>query len=150
MSTISTAYDALKARLLAVLPNHSQMTNPYAPEQNSEQILRKSYGLRISTAENTNRQVSCQLSIRRTMEVVITRKYFASEMNRTAKETVEKDLMEDAFLVIKDIEKDADLGNNVANILYQSDTGIEFVFSEDKPFFMTTLTFGLEYFENLN
>lgn len=150
MSTISTAYDALKVRLQAVLPNHAQLTNPYAADQNSELILRKAYGVKISTVENTNRMVSCQLSLRRTMEVVITRKYFASEMNRAAKESVEKELLEDAFLVVKDIEKDADLGNNVANIVFVSDNGIEFVFSEDKPFYMMTLSFNLEYFENLN
>jgi hypothetical protein len=86
------------------------------------------------------------------VSIVLTRRFYASEMNRTAKETVEKQLMEDQFLIVKDIEKDPSLGLSdvVANFQYEGDEGIQFAFSEDKPFYRLTMRFRLEYLENLN
>jgi hypothetical protein len=152
LSKISDAYAGLKARIAAVLPSHVGLLNPYEPEQNPETILKQGYGIVLGAGTNSNRAISNHLSISREVSIVLTRRFYASEMNRTAKETVEKQLMEDQFLIVKDIEKDPSLGLSdvVANFQYEGDEGIQFAFSEDKPFYRLTMRFRLEYLENLN
>lgn len=152
MSKITTAYDALKARVVALLPTHLALTNPYAPEQNTEMALKIGYGIRVAAGENSKRNLSCVLSVNRGMEIVLTRKYYGSELNRDAKEAAEKALLEDQFLLIKDVEKDPTLAlsGTLCKFEYVGDTGIEFVFNEDKPFLMIVSSFNMEYFENLN
>jgi hypothetical protein len=151
MSKASDAYDAVKARVAAVLPNHFVLPNPYAPEQNSENALRVGQGVKFLGGSNSNRSLSCQLSISRQVEVVITRKYYGSEMMTANKSTVEKSLLEDQYLVIKEVEKDPTvaLTSVVVQTRFESDSGIEFVFNDDKPFLMIRTLFALEYIENL-
>lgn len=150
MSNISSSYDALKARLVAVLPNHAILTNPYAPSENSESALKQGQGIRLGAATNSHRAFKL-LSVQRTVDVVITRRFYASEMNRTGKETAEKALLEDQFLMLQDIESNPTLGvsSAVTAFGYESDAGIEYVFSDDKPFLMIVTTFLLEYLESL-
>lgn len=152
MSKIVDCLTALEARIITVLPNHFELSNPYAPEQNSEHMLKQSWGLRGRSGNNSLRNLSCRVSIRRTIEIVLTRKYYAAEMNRAAKKQTEYDLWEDQFLIIKDIEKDPTLNNSsaVTQFGYVSDGGIEYVFSNDKPYLMIVSQFDLEYIEDLN
>jgi hypothetical protein len=151
MSKASDAYDALKARVAAVLPSHFVLPNPYAPEQNSELALKQGQGVKMLGAINSNRSLSCQLSLRRGVEVVITRKYFGSEMMTSNKSSIEKALFEDQYLIIKEIEKDPTIAltSVVVQTRFESDSGIEFVFNDDKPFLMIRSLFTLEYIENL-
>lgn len=151
MSKVSDSYDAFKARVSAVLPSHFVLPNPYAPEQNSENALRVGQGVKFMGGLNSNRSLSCQLSIRRQIEVVITRKYYGSELMTANKTTVEKALLEDQYLVINEVEKDPTnaLSSVVVQARFESDSGIEFVFNDDKPFLMIRTIFALEYIENL-
>lgn len=152
MSRASTAFDAFKARVVAVLPNHSELSNPYSLEQNLETAMRQGFGIQILPAENPKRNLSCKLSVRRGMALVLTRKFYASELNRAAKESVEKQLLEDQYLVIKDLEADPTLGVSsvVTRSEWQSDGGIQFVFTDDKPFYSLITNFELEYLEDIS
>lgn len=151
MSKASDAYDALKARVAVVLPNHFILPNPYAPEQNSELALKQGQGVKFLGALNSERSLSCQLSLRRSVEVIVTRKYFGSELMTATKSSVEKALFEDQYLVIREVEKDPSvaLTSVVVQTRFESDSGIEFVFNDDKPFLMIRSLFSIEYIENL-
>jgi len=48
MSNISTAYDAIQTRLVALLPSHARLTNPYQIDQNMERSLNKAYGVQVT------------------------------------------------------------------------------------------------------
>lgn len=149
MSKISSIYDTLVSRLTAILPTHNRLSNAYLPEQNPEPTLRQAWGLQYNSGENTNRHVNCQLSIEDGFVVVLTRKYYALELNAAGKSNTEKDLLEDRFLVIKDFEKDPSLLENAAKAVYVDNGGIQFVFNQDKPFYKLELRFSIEYFEQL-
>jgi hypothetical protein len=151
MSKASDSYDALKARVAAVLPNHFVLPNPYFPEQNSENALRQGQGIKFATALNSRRSLSCQMSVSRQVEVIITRKYYGSELMVANKTNVEKLLFEDQYLVIKEIEKDPTvaISSVVVQTRFENDSGIEFVFNENKPFLMIRSLFSIEYIENL-
>lgn len=150
MSTkISDIYDTLVDRLEAVLPSHNRLSNPYIPEQNPEPTLKQAWGLQYAAGANTNRQVNCHLSLEDQFVVVLTRKYYALELDADSKSNTEKDLLEDRFLVIQDFEKDPSLLENAAKAVYVSNSGIQFVFNQDKPFYKLEMTFSVEYFEQL-
>lgn len=150
MSTkITQAYDAIVTRMGTLLPNHTRLSNPYQLDQNTEPALKQGWGLKVESGSNTNRHVNCQLSIERTLTIAITRKYYAMELNAASKATTEKDLLEDQFIVVKDFEKNSALEGIVARAIYTSDTGILFVFNEEKPFYKIETTFTIEYFESL-
>jgi hypothetical protein len=152
VSNISDAFDALKARLAAVFPDHTELTNPYQVDHNSDLILAQGYGIAIGPAVNTERNLSCKLSVGRTIIIVLTRSYFATETQIALRETGTKLLLEDQFLIIKDLEKDPTAGNStaIAKLGYQSDSGILPVKADADNFLKLESTFNIEYFEDLN
>ena len=152
MSTISNAYDKIITRLSTILPSHTRLTNPYAPEQNIERTLTQGYGLVMGSGERVPREIGCsnRYFVRRDFIVVLARKFFAKELNVEAKASVEKQLTEDLNLLVKDFENSVDLNENqVFDFTYVGDGGIESVFADKDNFLMIRATFRIEYHENL-
>lgn len=150
MTKISDAYDLMILRLQTLFPDHRQIPNPYKLDENSELLLRQGYGLSISVGENTNRQVGCQMSIRRDMIVSLTRVVRANEFDVSAKDSAIKQLFEDQYLLIKDVETYPGLNSNdIVSAKYTTDNGIQFVFGEKDNYMALETTIAVEYFENL-
>lgn len=152
MSKISDLHAALKSRLLALFPivdGFVQLTNPYNVAANTITALEKGWGLAIGPGLNTNRQLSCQLSIGRSMIVVLTRQFFANELDVDAKESGELLLMEDQFKVINDFESEPTINKTVAKSNFISDEGIKRVFETKDQYMKLESVFEMEYLENL-
>jgi len=150
MSNISTAFDNFKTRLSTLLPSHVELTNPYSVEQNTEGALNQGYGVILGPGSNSKRLVGCKLSVVRSFNLVLTRKFYAQELNITGKETTAKDLFEDQKLVIADTEKNPTIGSSaIAKIEYESDNGLEFVLTEADNYLKLETVFKVEYFETL-
>lgn len=150
MSKIADAYNAMITRVSTLLPSHVRLPNVYRVPQNPDPYLSQGYGIQLGSAQNTNRNLGCKLSVERQMVVVISRKFYAREYDPEEKATTEKQLFEDQFLVIKDMEKDPTLNNTVMMTKYLSDTGIQFVDAENKEQYMfIESTFSVEYLEDL-
>lgn len=147
MSNVSNAYDAFVARVEAVLPNHARLSNPYAPEQNIEGILKQGWGLGMGSSTNTKRELSCRVSIRREFSLVLTRKFYSREADVTGKASVEKQLMEDQLLVVKDLCANSDLSGLIGVVEFEGDGGIEQVFGEKDQFLALRSTFTAEIWE---
>lgn len=152
MSNISDAFDAIKDLLVATFPNHLQLVNPYDLNENTTQSLLKGWGLAIGPGENSNRKLSCQLSIKRSINIPLTRVRHGSSLLVGNKETNEKLLLEDQYLLIKALEKDPTVNNNevITSMKFQNDQGIQPVFSENDHYIALVSTFEIEYFEDLN
>jgi hypothetical protein len=150
MSKISTAFDDFKNKIIALLASHVQLTNPYAVEENTEGALNQGFGVIFGAGENTRRLVGCKMSVARNFNLVLTRKFYAQELNISGKETTAKDLFEDQKTVILEIEKNPTIGSTaIAKIDYVNDNGIEFVFTEKDNYLKLETTFRVEYFETL-
>lgn len=152
MSDITDVYTALQTRLAAIYPNHRRLTNPYKIDQNAETNLFLGYGVQVLPGENSKRNISCKISIQRTFLVILVRKFRSLELDRIGKETTEKALLEDQFLLIKDIESDPNLGvpTIVARAEWLNDGGISFVFGDKDSYMKLENTVEVEYFEDLN
>ena len=155
MSNISTAYDAIKTKLDTLFPSSSgyiQLVNPYDIDENTDSALRIGWGIAFGSATNTRRELSCRLSIERTITITFTRARFRSEFNTSQQETNEKLLFEDQYLLIKDLENEPMINNATSGITkftYESDGGVESVTGESDAYIKLSTVFSLEYFENL-
>lgn len=150
MSDISTVYDAIITRVEAVLTSHKRLSNPYKPDENSEKVLNKGYGVRFGPGVNTNRQFN-KLSVERTFGIVLTRRVYATEQAASKKASTEKSLFEDQKLILEDIEGDPTLGTSVVvKAAYTEDSGLEFVFVEKDNFLSLESIITVEYFEDIS
>lgn len=150
MSSISTIYDTLRTRMAAVFPSHKELPYNQTITFNDGLFLTQGWSVYLADAINTRRMLSCQLSVRRNVFVTLTRKVFALDRDVSTRVTAEKSLLEDHFLLVKDIEKDADLAGTAAKVEYQNDLGIQTIFSEQMHYIYIQSVFSVEYFENLN
>jgi len=150
MSLISTGYDALLSRLDALFPptdGWNRLPNPYKPEENSELFLTQGYGIAMGPGNNTNRQVNCKFSVVRQMTVVLTRKYEALENDADAKASTEKQLFEDQYILINDLEQDISINGQTMYTRFVADGGIEYVRSDTDRFLILRTQYDLEYLE---
>jgi hypothetical protein len=153
MSKISTVYDTLLTRLDAVLTSASswnRLPNPYNIEENPSLFLRQGYGIAIGSGSNQNQSQCGLVRIKRTVSVVISRKVDATELGVTDKDTGHKQLLEDMRSVLADFEKNVALSNDIANVIFVSDSGINFVNGEDENYVYSEMQFAVDYFENIN
>ena len=149
MSTISTAYDKIVTEMTTLYPSHRRLTNPYQVEQNVEKFLEQGWGISVQAGLNTERQLSCRLSVQRTVNLILSRKFFARELNVESKADTEKLILEDHFSLLENFEKDHTLDGTVTNFKYVSDSGIEFVFAEKNQYLVLTSVYEMEYFETI-
>jgi hypothetical protein len=152
MSNISDAFDAIKTLLETTFPTHKQLSNPYEVPENTTAALMKGWGLALGPGTNTNRNLSCHLSVGRTISIPITRTRHGSSLITAKNETNEKLLLEDQYLLIKAMEKDPTVNDNetITKMIFVGDDGIESVLSDNDHFITIVSRFELEYFEDLN
>lgn len=146
---VTSLYDSLVSSIGTLLPNHKRLSNPYALEQNNDQILEKGWGLAVRAGTNTNRQIGCKLSVEREFEIHITRKYFAREFDVTKKASTEKDLLEDMQLIIDNMEENSSLSSGSYLVKYIGDSGIINVRDVQDAFLAITISVTVEYFRTI-
>jgi len=149
MSRISTVYDTLVTTLTALYPSHVRLPQPYKPEENNKIYLRKGWGIVMAAGENDQINISCEVHVTRTFNVVLTRQYFGLEHDVSTKEDVEKDLMEDQFLLINEVESNVTQNEMLTSASYVSDNGIEFVLQGSDRFLILNTTLAVKYVENV-
>jgi hypothetical protein len=152
MTNISIIYDAIDSFLIANFPDHKKMDNPYSPDLNNDKILNKGFGFYLGAANNSNRVLDCSISIERQVLIHLTRVNRGTERDVSIRQNAEKELLEDHRLLLNNILKDNSLSSTesiISRFEYQTDNGIEFVFSERGNFLLLTSIFDLEYIENI-
>lgn len=147
MSNFSSLYDAIVTRVTAVLTSHTRLPNAYKIDENTELLLRQGWALAMTGATNTRRELSCRVSIRRDFVISVTRKFYAIESNVDNKVSVEKSLVEDMILLIQDLCSNSALPGAFGVVTYESDAGINYVYSGKDQFLVLPITFSVEHFE---
>ena len=149
MSKISDIYTALDGKISSVLTGYTKLPDSYSTDENNILYLQKGYGIGYGTGENTQRVASCQLSMSQSFNVVIVNLVTTTDHNTTARNTLEKALMEDVYGLIKAVEKDSDLGNACSKASFTSHGGIELLEEFDARFFAISIDFEIEFFDSL-
>lgn len=156
MSTnISTAFDAIKAKMIALFPEASgyiQLSNPYDIEENTVASCEQGWGVAFGSGQNLNLEVGCRLSMQRTITITLTRRRYANELDTANKEDAEKLLFEDQYKLIQALELEPALDSStsgIAGIGFSSDDGVEVIFEESDAYIKLSSEFELKYFEHL-
>ena len=151
MSIISSAYEAIETKLDSLFSaTHKKINYPQVIENNDTLTLARGYGFYISFSSNTEKMVSCQLSLLREVNILLTIVNRGTHLDTNIRETAEKQLLEDQFTLIKALEKEPTVQDQLAYFKFSSDNGIEQVFDDKSNYLVIESTFLMEYFENLN
>lgn len=147
---ISEIFDAMDSVLEAQLTNYAKIPNAYDIESNPNLFIQQGYAIGLGPASNTNREVSCKLSVRRTVNVLLAQQITANETDFDAFNLVVKTLFEDQYKIIKAIENDPTLNTNYSVTKFGGDGGSEFGNNGSTKYFMIEMQFDCEYFEDLS
>lgn len=143
MSKVSDVTDAIIARCAAILTSHTRLPNPYDVAGNPDVMLKQGYGVRVGSAENSNRVLGNTVSIRRAYTIVLTRALYALDSNGSQRTTSEKTLLEDQWLMVADIVKDSSLNGAQVVSTYVGDTGV----TQIGTHLVTEINILAEYFQ---
>ena len=151
MSGVSDVFDAYVSVISTALPVYSRIPNPYLPEENTELLLRKAFGVAFGPSLNSERFVSCNRETElRTFDIILINQVLTTDDNTSARETQEKSLMEDLFLIKKAVVKDGDLqGAEAVKSKFLSDDGITFLEAERHKYYFLQAQFESEYFDTV-
>lgn len=148
MSNISTIFDAFGTLLVATFPNHKLMVDPYTLENNDNFILNQGLGFIFGPAFNTKKFLDCKISIQRELTVKIVRVQRGTDRDYVIRQSTEKQLLEDQFTLIKELEKDPTVNELMSQLSWESDGGIEFVYPDKINYLLIESRFLFEYFED--
>lgn len=149
MTKISNIYDELHTIVDSVLTDYSELPNPYIPDDNPDIYMKKGYGITMGAASNSNRVVSKKVSISREFDFVFVRQINSTETNTTLIKSNAKQIMEDSFKVLEEIESNTSLNQLCVNARFESDSGLDFIEADTQRFFILTMVVSVEYFETL-
>lgn len=151
MSKITTIIDALVTFLPSQLPaSATEHVNPYAIELNDEFGLADGWSFIIGPVANTNEMASCQLSVER--EIVFNRslKCYGAKEDIALRRSVEKQLLEEQLLWLKEMENDPTLNGALEIATFAGDNGIEQILGEGEVAFLALRsTIQIRYYEQL-
>ncbi len=155
MSSISDIQDAMIAEIKATLPDYAHIPNPYEIENNPGKLLNKGFALAIGESSNQQRTVKAQLFELRTFEVFLIRLATHTENDVTRRVSLEQEIMEDAFLLKKEFEKETQLGGLCIQITWDSDSGLTYIVPDNEEasrnkYYALNMAFLVEYREDLN
>jgi len=149
MTKINDIYDELHSITQVVLPEYTELPNPYIPDDNPDIYMKKGYGISIGAASNTNRVVSKKVSILRDFDFVFVRQINSTETNTGLIKSNAKAIMEDSFKVLEEIENNTSLSQVCVKAEFVSDSGLDFIEADTQRFFILTMVVSVEYFETL-
>ena len=151
MSKITTIIDNLVTFLGTTYPAPAQEhVNPYALELNDEFGLSDGWSFFIGPVQNTSEMASCQLSVERDIVINRSLKCYASKEDVSIRRTVEKQLLEEQYNLLKLIEAEPTIQDSIALITFVGDNGIELIQGEGEVAFLALRsTFTIRYYEQL-
>jgi hypothetical protein len=149
MSTKFTlVYDDIRNKVKALWPTKVEVNNPYIIEDEADIRLKDSFGIAIGAGSNTNRVICGSSSTTRSFNIAIVKKHSSPSEEISARVIAEKALLNDLFDLQKYFDSNPS-SDNIINIRYVNDNGIEFLNGDRFGYLMLRSTFEAEYSENL-
>jgi hypothetical protein len=133
------------------LTGKTEIPNPYSLEDNMAQFLENGWGVTIGEGSQGLIDVYCLDSEIRSFTIVLTKIVYNLDGTNTNIIASSKSLLEDIRTVKNDFMAYDQLGvaDNIQKIEFQSASGIEFAKADKISIFSATITFGIEYTENV-
>jgi len=144
MSKISTVYDAVVSKMVALFPAKTRMHNPYELTDNSETIMKDTWGLKVLSADRNDLEF-CNLTTDRQFSIILVRHFATVGSSGTAFDAVTKSLLEDQQTVMNNVHSPTELGiqNDIDKIDITAISGLEFIQTDQKKYLFVELTFTI-------
>ena len=147
MSKISQIQDNLTTFLATLFATHTEHINPYALELNDSFNLEKAWSFYLGPANNTGEMADGTKSIEREIVINLTRRVFGAKEDLAIRKQAEKDILEDQYSIIDQVEEDPTLSPVLELVTFVGDNGIELLFGEEASFIALKSTFNIRYYE---
>ena len=149
MSKASDIFAKIITEIESLNLGYKRYPNAIAPEQNSELLLKKGYGIGIGPAENTGRLINCKYTRERAFVIQLTKQVTNTENDKVAFETIQKDLLDDHATIEHHFEVNVVLDGIAIKSLWSGDEGIEFLEGDRNKFLLLGSTYLIEYSETI-
>lgn len=144
MSAISTFHDAVETWLLALFaaPTYKRLVNPYTVEINNQLDLNRGWTFLIGPKTPANLTTGRYWQFNVNLQVIQTINQKGTDRDISIRQTAEKLLLEDQFTMLDSLRTTTTFDTKVWNLEYESDNGLEFVFTEQQNYYkiVTNLT----------
>lgn len=148
MSLITTVFDNINTRLSSIYstPTYKKLVNPYILELNDTLSLNRGYAFFMGPGLNTKKLIGDVVTFEREVIIINTIVNRGTDRDVTIRETAEKTLLEDQFLAIESFHQT--ILSDSWDLNWQSDNGVEFVFTEKQNFLSIRSNYRLRYSED--
>lgn len=147
-TTFNDVYDDVRTICQTVFSTRTELNNPYFVEDDADIMFDNAWTLSIGASTNSNRFICGKASMLRDFVVVLVNRYFAPSRDINARITAEKTIVNAQIDLIKYIEAQPQT-DNIVQIRYDSDGGIEFLEGDRFGFLVLQTTIQVEYLETL-
>lgn len=150
-SKISDIYDYLSNKISNTWSGAKQIANALDIANAPTGLLENGYAIVIGPSLGSTSDQTCQERFIRQIFIIRTRLAPGHETDVATQSLAIKDMLEDHFLLRRDLRTDNTLGSTAIDIGYDSDGGIEDLVTTNQAgkFYAITSAFTLTYIENL-
>jgi hypothetical protein len=150
MSTsITTVFNNLVTFMGDQLTAHKRLNDPYSLEANPEMLLRKGWGIQIDDGSDTGRCISPEYYLARNFTLIVVRETVGKDSDPARRENAMLELLEDLHILIAEAVSENTLYQSAVNFKYVSDSGVQEVFVQEKPYNFVEAVFTVEYSQNI-
>lgn len=144
MSSISSVYDAIIARMGALFPSKTRLHNPYELSDNAEITTRDAWGLRVGVASQDIIEF-CNFTSDREMTIVLQRQFPTTGKEPTAFDAITKSILEDQKTIVDNLFSPSELGvpNDIDKIDIVNISGIQFNQDDQKKYIFVEISFTI-------
>lgn len=149
MSAISDVYDAMITILDTTFPSstYRQLVNPNIPELCDTMALNRGYGFYVgpkSVRQKLGNADGFDISLFVIQTIVVR----GTDRDITIRQTAEKNLLEDQYLLTNYFRENTSIANKIWDINFASDGGIEAIFTDKQNYLMIQTTLRGIYSES--
>lgn len=148
-SKISEIYDRIVTVATAELSGYKQIPNPYFPEQNSQLLLKKGFGIGVGAGQRVELEV-CKRAWSRVFNIVLVNQVTTTDHGIAQRSEIEKNLLEDHFNIWGELETNLTLNSNdyIIKADVVGDTGLQFLVGDQGKYLSIAIDVEVLYQED--
>lgn len=146
---VEDVYDAIVSIIEGQLTGYRRIPNPYFLDLNSHLLLQKGFGIRVDSARDAERTVSCQIFWERLFVIILTKQITTTENDIDKKELLEKSLLVDHDTLVKAFYANTAFTVKGFKAGIKDDSGIQPFVTDAGKFLSMDLSLFVEYSDTI-
>ena len=147
-TTVTTLYDNLFSVITTLFSTKVELENSYELTDNSPVMLRNGFGIIFEEGNIFDEMNFPQIyQMERSIGIILTKTVYRTDLNATAKRSVEKTLFEELYSLIKDIHQNDLITRPTEFFQFTGDGGIEQIDTDKQNIISLKANFLTRYTE---